>query len=101
MEEKEKNTIVLPFEFDKPFYKLCPKCNDRQTNCKDCAWGECGFNQCYDICRKENKGQIIREVIFNKDNCYVSWNAFRFITEHWGEYYFETREEAIKKISKE
>ena len=97
--ELRQKAIVLPFEFDKPIYKLCPKCNDRQTDCKNCAWGGCGFNQCYDICHKENKGQIIREIIFKKDNCNVSWNAIRFITEHWGEYYFATKEEAEQKLA--
>lgn len=97
--ELKQKAIVLPFEFDKPFYKLCPKCNDRQTDCKHCAWGGCGFNQCYDICHKENKGQIIREITFKKDNCNVSWNAIRFISEHWGEYYFATKEEAEQKLA--
>lgn len=97
--ELKQKAIVLPFEFDKPIYKLCPKCNDRQTDCKNCAWGGCGFNQCYDICHKENKGQIICEVIFKKDNCNVSWNALRFISEHWGEYYFATKEEAEHKLA--
>lgn len=96
--ELKQKAIVLPFEFDKPIYKLCPKCNDRQTDCKNCAWGGCGFNQCYDICHKENKGQIICEVIFKKDNCNVSWNALRFISEHWGEYYFATKEEAEQSL---
>lgn len=95
----KQKAIVLPFEFDKPFYKLCPKCNDKQTDCKHCAWGGCGFNQCYDICHKENKGQIIREIIFKKDNCNVSWNVFRFISEHWGEYYFATKKEAEQKLA--
>lgn len=90
---------MLPFEFDKPFYKLCPKCNDRQTDCKNCAWGGCGFNQCYDICHKENKGQIICKMTFEKDNCNVSWDALRFIREHWGEYYFVTLEEAEQKLT--
>lgn len=97
--ELKQKAIVLPFEFDKPIYKLCPKCNDRQTNCKNCAWGGCGFNQCYNICHKENKGQIICEITFEKDNCNVSWNALRFISEHWGEYYFATREEAEQKLA--
>lgn len=97
--ELKQKAIVLPFEFDKPIYKLCPKCNDRQSDCKNCAWGGCGFNQCYDICHKENKGQIICEVIFKKDNCNVSWNAIRFISEHWGEYYFATQEEAEQKLA--
>lgn len=97
--ELKQKAIVLPFEFDKPIYKLCPKCNDKQTDCKHCAWGGCGFNQCYDICHKENKGQIIREIIFKKDNCNVSWNAIRFISEHWGEYYFATKEEAEQKLA--
>lgn len=97
--ELKQKTIVLPFEFDKPFYKLCPKCNERQTDCKHCAWGGCGFNQCYDICHKENKGQIILEITFKKDNCNVSWNALCFISEYWGEYYFATREEAEQKLA--
>ena len=97
--ELKQNAIVLPFEFDKPFYKLCPKCNDQQINCEHCAWGRCGFNQCYDICHKENKGQIIYKVIFKKDNCNVSWNAICFISEHWGEYYFATKEEAEQKLA--
>ena len=96
--ELKQKAIVLPFEFDKPIYKLCPKCNDQQIDCKNCAWGGCGFNQCYDICHKENKGQIIREVIFKKNNCNVSWNALHFISEHWGEYYFATKEEAEAKL---
>ena len=96
--ELKQKAIVLPFEFNKPIYKLCPKCNDRQTDCKNCAWGGCGFNQCYDICHKGNKGQIICEVIFKKDNCNVSWNALRFISEHWGEYYFATKAEAEAKL---
>lgn len=98
--ELKQKAIVFPFEFDKPFYKLCPKCNDKQTDCKHCAWGGCGFNQCYDICHKENKGQIICEITFKKDNCNVSWNAIRFISEHWGEYYFATKEEAEQKLAK-
>lgn len=97
--ELKQKAIVLPFEFDKPIYKLCPKCNDKQTDCKNCAWGGCGFNQCYDICHKENKGQIIREVMFKKNNCNVSWNALRFISEHRGEYYFATKEEAEQKLA--
>lgn len=97
--ELKQKAIVLPFEFDKPFYKLCPKCNEKQTNCEHCAWGGCGFNQCYDICQKENKGQIIREITLKKDNCNISWNALRFISEHWGEYYFATKEEAEQKLA--
>ena len=97
--KQTQKAIVLPFEFDKPFYKLCPKCNEQQTDCKHCAWGGCGFNQCYDICHKGNKGLIIREIIFRKKNCIVSWNAFCFIVEHWGEYYFATREEAEQKLA--
>lgn len=99
LSELKQKAIVFPFEFDKPFYKLCPKCNDQQTDCKHCAWGGCGFNQCYDICQKENKGQIIREITFKKDNCNVSWNAIRFISKHWGKYYFATREEAEQKLA--
>lgn len=100
LSELKQKAIVLPFEFDEPIYKLCPKCNDRQTDCKNCAWSRCGFNQCYDICHKENKGQIIREIIFKKDNCNVSWNALSFISEHWGKYYFATKEEAEQELAR-
>lgn len=97
--ELKQKAIVLPFEFDKPIYKLCPKCNYQHTDCKNCAWRGCGFNQCYDICHEEDRGRIICEIILKKDNCNVSWNAIRFISEHWGEYYFATKEEAEQKLA--
>lgn len=97
--ELKQKAIVLPFEFDKPIYKLCPKCNYQHTDCKNCSWRGCGFNQCYDICHEEDRGRIICEIILKKDNCNVSWNALRFISEHWGEYYFATKEEAEQKLA--